>query len=104
MDLLVDLGEDGRADARHDAHVDDDIGGVGELNADLRHGRADRAHGEGKDVHGAAAHGAVKSCLSVLRMTKGSSQLLVGPALSLEREQMKVRSSTRATSLGVERA
>ncbi len=45
-----------------------------------------------------------KSCLSLLRMTKGSSQLLVGPALSLEREQMKVRSSTRATSLGAERA
>src|SRR5580693_5408535 len=41
----------------------------------------------------------LKSALSFLRMTKGSSQLLVGPALSLESEQMKVRSSTRATSL-----
>ncbi len=46
----------------------------------------------------------LKSCLSFLRMTKGFSQLLVGPAFSLEREQMKVRSSTRATSLGLERA
>ena len=46
----------------------------------------------------------VKSCFIRLRMTKGSSQLLVGPALSLEREQMKVRSSTRATSVGTERA
>ena len=33
----------------------------------------------------------------------GSSQLLVGPASSLVREQMKVRSSTRATSAGSER-
>ncbi len=33
-------------------------------------------------------------------ISKGSSQLLVGPAPSLEWEQMKVRSSTRATSLG----
>jgi hypothetical protein len=45
-----------------------------------------------------------KSCFSFLRMTNGSSQLLVGPALSLESEQMKVRSSTRATSLASERA
>src|ERR1039458_8802925 len=29
----------------------------------------------------------LKSCFIRLRMTKGSSQLLVGPALSLEREQ-----------------
>ena len=56
--VLVDLGEDGRADAGHDAHVDDDVGGVGELHADLRHGRADGAHAEGQHVHGAAAHGA----------------------------------------------
>src|ERR1700683_3815565 len=33
----------------------------------------------------------------------GSSQLLVGPASSLVREQMKVWSSTRATSAGSER-
>ena len=34
----------------------------------------------------------------------GSIQLLVGPASSSLIEQMKVRSSTRATSLGFERA
>ena len=45
-----------------------------------------------------------KSSFSFLRISKGSSQLLVGPALSLEREQMKVRSSTRATSRASERA
>ena len=45
-----------------------------------------------------------KICFSFLRISNGSTQLLVGPALSFESEQIKVRSSTRATSLGAERA
>ena len=44
------------------------------------------------------------SSFSLRRILNGSSQLLVGPAASFESEQMKVRSSTRATSLGSERA
>ena len=83
--VAVDFRVDGGADAGHDAHVDDGVGGVGKLDTDLRHGRADGAHGEGHDVHGAAAHGAAKERLSFLRMTKGSSQLLVGPAVRLSR-------------------
>ena len=46
----------------------------------------------------------LKRLFNFLRMTKGFSQLLVGPAESCEREQMKVRSSTRATSFASERA
>ncbi len=46
----------------------------------------------------------VKSSLSVARISTGSRQLLVGPASSSRSEQMKVRSSTRATSEGSERA
>jgi len=42
--------------------------------------------------------------VSVARMSLGSRQLLVGPASSSFSEQMKVRSSTRATSDGSERA
>ncbi len=42
--------------------------------------------------------------LSVARISAGSTQLLVGPASSFDFEQMKVRSSTRATSEGSERA
>ena len=38
------------------------------------------------------------------RISVGSSQLLVGPASSGSSEQMKVRLSTRATSLGSEAA
>ena len=41
---------------------------------------------------------------SVSRITAGSSQLLVGPASSFFCEQMKVRSSTRATSEGSDQA
>ena len=44
------------------------------------------------------------SSFSLRRIWKGSSQLLVGPAASFEYEQMNVRSSTRATSPGSERA
>ena len=41
---------------------------------------------------------------SISRISAGSRQLLVGPASSSCSEQMKVRSSTRATSAGSERA
>ena len=45
-----------------------------------------------------------KSSLSVSRISSGSRQLLVGPASSSDSEQMKVRSSTRATSAGSDSA
>jgi hypothetical protein len=38
------------------------------------------------------------------RISPGSAQLFVGPASSRRAEQINVRSSTRATSLGCERA
>ena len=44
------------------------------------------------------------SAVSVSRISAGSRQLLVGPASSSRSEQMKVRSSTRATSPGSESA
>src|SRR6185369_4346494 len=43
-----------------------------------------------------------KSSSSFARISPGSFQLLVGPASASFVEQMKVRSSTRATSLGSE--
>src|SRR3954466_13434306 len=45
-----------------------------------------------------------KSPRSVTRISSGSSQLFVGPASPSDFEQMNVRSSTRATSSGSERA
>ena len=41
---------------------------------------------------------------SVARISAGAIQLLVGPASSFLAEQMKVRSSTRATSVGSDQA
>src|SRR5271168_9584 len=46
----------------------------------------------------------LNSFFRVLRISYGFTQLLVGPALSFDSEQMNVRSSTRATSLASERA
>ncbi len=45
-----------------------------------------------------------KRTVSVSRISEGSRQLFVGPAAVSSSEQMKVRSSTRATSPGSERA
>ena len=43
------------------------------------------------------------SSLSCARISAGSRQLFVGPASASSREQMNVRSSTRATSPGSEK-
>ena len=40
----------------HDPHRGRDVGRVGELDADVRDRRAERAHREGHDVHRPAAH------------------------------------------------
>ena len=48
----------------------------------------------------APRNSALSPVCSSARMSAGAIQLLVGPASSLRAEQMKVRSSTRATSLG----
>ena len=44
------------AHARHDPHVDDDVGTVGQLDADMRDRAAQRAHGERHDVKRPPAH------------------------------------------------
>ena len=72
-----------------------------QLHADLRLVRAQRAHRERHDVHRAALHRRrVNRSSIVSRISSGSRQLFVGPASSSRSEQMNVRSSTRATSLG----
>ena len=48
--------ENFRSDAGHDVHIGHDIGGIADLNADLRDGRAERAHTVGDDVHRPASH------------------------------------------------
>ncbi len=60
FEIGVDQLEDFFSDARHDAHVDHDVGRVGQLHANLRHRRADRAHAERQHIHGASGHAAVE--------------------------------------------
>ena len=51
--------EDLVADAGHDVHVDHNISGVGDFNADFGDVGADGTHGVGDDVHGSAVHAAL---------------------------------------------
>ena len=71
------------ADARHDVHVADDVRAIRDLDADLRHRRAERPHGERDDVHRAAPHAPSYSPSIVCFSSSGATQLLVGPASSL---------------------
>src|SRR5712692_691150 len=48
------------AHARHDAHIGDDVGTVGDFHACFADWGIHRAHDIGHDVHGAAAHGAIE--------------------------------------------
>ena len=58
--VLAELLEDRAAHAGHDPHRDGDVGGVGELDADLGDRRPERAHGVRHHVHRAAAHRALE--------------------------------------------
>jgi hypothetical protein len=86
LDVLIDFAEDGQTDARHDAHVDDDVRRIGELHADLRHGRIDGAHAEREHIHGAAAHGAIKERLELAAHLEGVDPV-VGGAGGIARER-----------------
>ena len=61
--VLAEPVGDRAAHARHDAHVDGDVGGIGDLDADLRDRRADRPHRERHHVHRAPAHAAVEQAV-----------------------------------------
>ena len=89
------------AHAGHDAHAGDDVGAVGDFDAELAVGRICRAEDVGHDVHRAALHGAVEERADFGFASSGAIQLLVGPASSWLRVQMKVTLSVRATSLGL---
>ena len=61
-----------------------DVGRVGDLDADVRERRAERAHAERDDVHRAAAHASPgRARASLVRISAGSIQLLVGPGVVL---------------------
>ena len=74
-------------DARHDAHIEDDVDGVGDLDADAGEGGADDAHRIGDDVHRSALHLAARdlaehgiSFLGVHPIVGGACVLFVAAA------------------------
>ena len=58
--FVAELVEHRLAHAGHDAHVDDDVGGVGDFDADFADGRIERAHRKRNDIHRAALHAALE--------------------------------------------
>src|SRR5262249_35866819 len=58
--VLAEPVDDRAAHASHDPHARRYIGGISDLYADLSDVRTDWTHGEGHDVHRAAAHASAK--------------------------------------------
>ena len=61
--VLAEDFPDCRAHARHDAHIRHNVGRVGELDANLRKRRTERAHAERDDIQNATVHGAKKKAV-----------------------------------------
>ena len=60
---FIDFANRGQADAGHDAHINDDVRRVRELNADAGERRTQWAHTEGQHIHRSAAHCAAEESL-----------------------------------------
>ena len=63
LDFVFQTLENGFAHLGHDAHVDHDVGGVRDFNADLGQGGVQGTHAEGDHVHGTALHAALEEAL-----------------------------------------
>jgi hypothetical protein len=63
--------------AGHDAHAQDDVDRVGELDADLGQRRAGRAHQVGHDVHRAALHRAAAEAVKLF-VHRGGRHPVIG--------------------------
>src|SRR6185295_19493527 len=61
--VLIDLGVDRQADARHYPHVNYHVRRVSKLHTNLGHWRTHRTHAERQDIHRASAHGTLKQFL-----------------------------------------
>ena len=95
------LAERCRAHAGHDAHRGDDVGRVGDLDAEQRLVRGERPHAVRQHVHRPAAHRAAEPLGEDGLHVVGVHPVVGGPGVTLRvATQMNVRSSTRATSVG----
>ena len=104
--VLAQHVEHRAAHARHDAHVDHDVRAESVISTPMcAMWRAERPHRERHHVHRAAAHAAVEQPRRAWRASRpGRPSCWSGRRPPPSREQMKVRSSTRATSPGSDSA
>ena len=75
----IDDFKDGFPNARHDAHVHDGVGGVGQLNSNLRHGRPQGTHAIRQHIQGAALHAAVEKTAQFLLHFERVHPIVGGP-------------------------
>ena len=76
-----DFLHDVRADARHDVHAEQDVGAVGDLDADAGDGASQGAHRERNDVHRPPAHGAGEQPVQGLLHLGGVGPVVGGAGL-----------------------
>ena len=86
--------------ARHDVHARHHVGAVRDHDARAAGRRAGRPHEVRDDPHAPVLHAVLEVGAGLGLGLGGAIQLLVGPASSLSRVQMKVSCSVRATSWG----
>src|SRR6267378_2731227 len=84
--VLIDLSINRQSHTGHDAHVNDDVWRIRELNPDLRHRRADWPHAERQHVHSATLHGSVEKLLQFSTHLVGLFPI-VGWASAIPRER-----------------
>ena len=92
----AELLECGLAHARHDPHARDHVRAVGDLDAHLAEGRAERAHHVGHHVERAALHRALEQREHALARLLGRHPVVRGPGVRAraagdEREVLRAR-------------
>ncbi len=95
--------ERGLAHARHRAHAHRDVRRVGELHADVRDVRAERAHRERHDVHRPTAHRAGEELEHVGPHRRGIAPVVVrtGLVLGCRADERAVLDTSDVTRIGV---
>ena len=71
------------AHARHDAHADDDVGAVGQLDADVRNGTAQRPHRERHDIERAPSHATFEQLAKRQTHRRGRDPVVGRPGIVL---------------------
>ena len=80
---VIDRFQNSGSHSRHNAHAHDDVGGVGDLNANLGERRTERPHGERNNVHPAAAHGALEESIESVAHFCGRGPVVGGAGIAL---------------------